>query len=59
VLGIYSGLGWPWRAVAALGLVPRFLRDPVYRWVARNRYRLFGRHDRCMLPEPQWGERFL
>jgi predicted DCC family thiol-disulfide oxidoreductase YuxK len=27
--------------------------------VARNRYRLFGRHDRCMIPEPQWRERFI
>ena len=53
VLAIYSGLGWPWRAMAAFYLVPRFLRDPVYRWVARNRYRLFGRRDTCFVPKPE------
>lgn len=35
VLAIYAGLGWPWRATTALRLIPAFLRDPVYRWVAR------------------------
>jgi len=59
VLAIYAGLGWPWRAAAALRLVPRFLRDPVYRWVARNRYRLFGRRETCWLPTPEQARRVL
>lgn len=50
VLAIYAGLGWPWRAFALLRLVPRFVRDPVYRWIARNRYRLFGRREACWMP---------
>lgn len=50
VLAIYSGLGWPWRAIAVLTLVPRFIRDPVYRLIARNRYRLFGRREQCWRP---------
>jgi len=53
VLAIYAGLGWPWRAMAIFYVVPRFLRDPVYRWVARNRYRLFGRRDACFVPKPE------
>jgi predicted DCC family thiol-disulfide oxidoreductase YuxK len=52
VIAIYAGLGWPWRIMAAARLVPRFLRDPVYRWVARNRYRLFGRRETCWMPRP-------
>ena len=59
VLAIYAGLGWPWRGAAALRLVPRFLRDPVYRWVARNRYRLFGRRETCWLPTPEQARRVL
>jgi predicted DCC family thiol-disulfide oxidoreductase YuxK len=50
VLAIYSGLGWPWRAMTALRLIPRFVRDPLYRWIARNRYRIFGQRETCWMP---------
>ncbi len=50
VLAIYSALGWPWRVMAAFYLVPGFVRDPVYRWIARNRYRLFGQRETCWTP---------
>jgi predicted DCC family thiol-disulfide oxidoreductase YuxK len=39
--------------------LPAFLRDPVYKWIARNRYRWFGRQDACWLPTPELKERFL
>lgn len=59
VLAIWRGLGWPWRALGALALIPRALRDPPYRWVARNRYRLFGRRDSCWLPTSEQRARLL
>lgn len=59
VLTLYEGLGWPWRAAALGRLVPRALRDPLYRWVARYRYRLFGRRDTCWRPGPELQDRFL
>jgi predicted DCC family thiol-disulfide oxidoreductase YuxK len=59
ILTIWAELGWPWRAATAFRLVPRALRDPVYRWVARNRYRLFGRRDTCWLPDPAFRDRLL
>ena len=59
VLAIWSGLGWPWRAAAVARIVPAALRDPVYRWVARNRYRWFGRLESCWLPGPERADRFL
>lgn len=59
VLAIYAGLGWPWRAVAVLRFIPRFLRDPAYRWLARNRYRIFGRRETCWVPQPGDADRLL
>jgi len=49
---------WAWAAVL-LRTVPRPVRDPIYRWVARNRYRMFGRRDQCRLPEPSQAWRFM
>ncbi len=59
VLAIYAGLGWPWKAFAALRFIPRFLRDPAYRWLARNRYRIFGRREACWVPSPYDADRVL
>lgn len=59
VLSIYEGLGYPWRLLTVFRLVPAFLRDPVYRLVARNRYRLFGKLDECWLAPPTYRDRIL
>jgi predicted DCC family thiol-disulfide oxidoreductase YuxK len=59
IIAIWSGLGWPWRALAALRAVPKALRDPLYRWVARNRYRLFGRRETCWVPSAADAARIL
>lgn len=50
--------GWWW--LVSLGrLVPRWIRDPVYRLIARNRYRWFGKRDACRAPGPTERSRFL
>lgn len=59
VLSIYEGLGWPWRIFSVLGIIPRALRDPAYRFIARNRYRIFGKRDTCWLPTPDQARRVL
>jgi predicted DCC family thiol-disulfide oxidoreductase YuxK len=41
--------GWRW--ARALLLVPKPLRDAVYGLIARNRYRIFGKYDACMVPD--------
>ena len=41
--------GWGW--VRALFVVPRFIRDAVYDVVAKNRYRIFGKYDACIVPD--------
>jgi predicted DCC family thiol-disulfide oxidoreductase YuxK len=53
-------LGGVWGILANLGrVVPRPLRDFVYRFVATNRYRMFGKFETCMLPEPRHRKKFL
>ncbi|MFZ5548417.1 MAG: thiol-disulfide oxidoreductase DCC family protein [Pseudomonadota bacterium] len=59
ILRVLHGLGWPWRLAWLGALVPAFLRDPLYRWVARHRYRLFGRSATCLRPAADHAERFL
>ena len=59
VLSIYEGLGWPWRAISVFRGIPRGLRDPSYRFIARNRYRIFGKREACWMPTPDQAERVL
>jgi predicted DCC family thiol-disulfide oxidoreductase YuxK len=58
-LRVLRGLTFPWNLAYAFAVVPRPLRDVIYRWVARNRYRWFGRRDVCMVPTPDLRARFL
>lgn len=59
VLHIAKDLGAPWSLCFAFILVPPFIRDAVYQWVARNRYKWFGQRDSCMIPTPELKARFL
>ncbi len=59
-LRVLGQLPAPWRWLGPpLLLVPRPLRDAVYGFVARNRYRWFGRRDECLVPTPELRARFL
>lgn len=59
VLRILADVGGAWSLLAVFRVVPRFLRDPLYDWVARHRYRWFGKLDSCPLPPPDQRARFL
>lgn len=49
----------PWRWLAFVDRLPRGPTDAAYDWVARNRYRLMGKKDRCMVPTPEQRARFI
>ena len=59
VLRALGEVGGFWRVVSWLRIVPLIIRDGVYNWIARNRYRWFGKFDECKLPQPEWKSRFL
>lgn len=59
ILRVLAGLGGPWRLAALGRLLPRAMRDPQYRFVARRRYRWFGRRRDCRLPDPAHAHRFI
>ena len=40
-------------------IVPKFIRDGIYNWIARNRYKWFGVREQCMIPTPDLKARFL
>jgi predicted DCC family thiol-disulfide oxidoreductase YuxK len=58
-LRVLKGLGGVWILLYAFIIVPRPIRDYIYDWVARNRYRFFGKKEECMLPTPEIRARFL
>jgi len=58
-LQIARHLRAPYRWLYALAVVPRPIRDVVYRWIARNRYRWFGKSETCRVPTPELRTRFL
>ena len=50
--------GWH-RILGLVRFMPRWIKDPIYMTVARNRYRIFGRRDTCMMPDAQLKARFI
>lgn len=58
-LAIMATMPYPWRVLCMLKIVPRFIRDLVYDYVACRRYTLFGKYTQCTLPSPDHDKRFL
>ena len=51
-------LPWPWPVLSVCRFLPKRFKDVLYFSVARNRYRLLGRRDACMIPSPEVRARF-
>jgi predicted DCC family thiol-disulfide oxidoreductase YuxK len=58
-LRVMSRFPWYWRAVQILRIVPLFLRDAIYDFIAHNRYKWFGKKESCMVPTSEQRNKFL
>ncbi len=58
-LRVAAYLGGWWKILLVAYLIPRPVRDFFYDLFARYRYRLFGKHESCMIPSPDVRSRFL
>lgn len=58
-LKIADNLKGFWSFLTVFRFVPRFIRDGVYNFIARYRYRIFGKQDQCMIPSAELKARFI
>jgi predicted DCC family thiol-disulfide oxidoreductase YuxK len=58
-LFVAGELGWPWKMATVFRILPTSILDRVYNVVARNRYRVFGRSEQCLIPRPEFRGRFI
>lgn len=58
-LRITKYLKFPWSLFYSLWVVPKRIRDPLYKFIARNRYRLSGRSKSCSIPDESSKGRFI
>jgi predicted DCC family thiol-disulfide oxidoreductase YuxK len=58
-LRVSRHLRFAWPLCYAGIVLPRALRDPVYRFIASHRYQWFGRQETCMIPTPELRARFV
>ncbi|WP_248736283.1 thiol-disulfide oxidoreductase DCC family protein [Neobacillus rhizosphaerae] len=58
-LRVCWNLNGSWKMLSAFLVLPRFIRDFFYEIIAKNRYKWFGKKESCMLPLPEWKNRFL
>ena len=58
-LFVAGELGWPWKLTGLMRALPAGWLDRMYDLVARNRYRIFGRHEQCLAPRSEFRNRFV
>jgi predicted DCC family thiol-disulfide oxidoreductase YuxK len=59
VLEIFRATGGIWTLLYIFKIIPAFLRNNFYRLIARYRYKWFGKKDQCIVPKPEYKNRFL
>lgn len=58
-LFVAGQLGWPWKAAVVARVLPTAVLDRAYDVIARHRYRVFGRSEQCLVPRPEFRDRFV
>ena len=56
---IAKELKFPWSMFQVFLIIPKFLRDPLYNFIAKRRYKWFGKKDACRIPTPELQDRFV
>ena len=59
VLHALKDLGGLWKLFFVFIIIPAFIRDFFYIVIASNRYKIFGKRNTCMTPEPEIAQRFI
>jgi predicted DCC family thiol-disulfide oxidoreductase YuxK len=58
-LRVMNKLPWYWKEAQILRMIPTAFRDAIYDFIAKNRYKWFGKKEQCMVPTPELRSRFL
>ena len=58
-LRVFKAFPWYWQVFQVLRIIPNFICNPVYDFIARNRYKWFGKKEQCMIPTPELRSKFL
>lgn len=58
-LQIVKRLKFPWPLLYGFIVIPGFIRDPVYDWIAKNRYKWFGKRSSCFIPKKDVSHKFM
>ncbi len=58
-LEVARDLNGLWPALYIFKWIPTIIRNGIYNWIARNRYRWFGKKESCMIPTPDLKARFI
>ncbi|RZK79988.1 MAG: DUF393 domain-containing protein [Pedobacter sp.] len=59
VLKIAYRMGGFWSLLYGFIIIPAFIRNAVYRWIAKRRYQIWGRREHCMIPTPELNSKFI
>lgn len=58
-LKIASKLSFPTKLLPIFFIIPPFIRNAVYNYIAKNRYKWYGKQEQCMIPTPELKEKFI
>lgn len=58
-LRVMNKLPWYWKEAQVLRIIPTAFRDAIYDFIAKNRYKWFGKKEHCMIPTAEIRSRFL
>jgi predicted DCC family thiol-disulfide oxidoreductase YuxK len=58
-LMVFRELNWAWPLLYSLMIIPSFIRNAIYKFIARRRYKWFGKKEECWLPSTELKKKFI